>query len=205
MRRTLFLILAFLLPVFSQTNNAPSVRGIITASAYGGFHAAAPGSLVEIYGSNLAGTTRGWTNNDFMGPSAPTTLDGVTVAVGGVAAYISYVSPAQINIQVPDGVASGTASVVVSYQGQSSTPAQPTISLTEPGFYAAPAFSVNGRQYVGALHSTTGAFVNGGNIPGVPAAPAQPGETLIFYGTGFGPVQGGAAGITAPAQTTLAN
>ena len=177
---------------------------IITASAYGGFSAAAPGSFVEIYGSNLAGTARDWTTNDFTGPNAPTSLDGVTVTVGGTAAYIAYVSPAQVNIQIPDGVPSGPANIVLSYQRQSSAPAQFTINSTEPGFYAPTNLNVNGKQYIGAVHSATGALVNGGNIPGLPTAPAQPGETLIFYGTGFGPVQGGSdAGKTAPAQTSL--
>ena len=38
--------------------------GIVTASGFGGFPAATSGSFVEIYGSNLAGTTRGWTAGD---------------------------------------------------------------------------------------------------------------------------------------------
>src|SRR5947208_892121 len=39
---------------------------------------------------------------------------------------------------------------------------------------------------------------------GSPMAPANPGERLILYGTGFGPVQGGTnTGKIAPPQTTL--
>jgi uncharacterized protein (TIGR03437 family) len=204
--RSAFVALIFLAPAFPQITTGPSVTGVITPSAYGGFHAAAVGSFVEIYGSNLAGTTRGWTTSDFNGPNAPTSLDGVSVTVGGTAAFISYVSPAQVNIQVPSGVPNGATRVVVSYKSQSSTAATLTINAQEPGFLAPASFNVNGKQYVAAIHSTTGAYVNGGNIPGIPTAPAAPGETLILYGTGFGPVQGGSdTGTLAPAQTTLSN
>lgn len=52
------LTLLFLAMAFSQINR-PVVDAIVTASALGGYvSAAAPGSYVESYGSNLAGTTR---------------------------------------------------------------------------------------------------------------------------------------------------
>ena len=117
MKRIATLILA-LIPAFSQTATGPILNGIITANAYGGFSAAASGSFVEIYGASLSGTTRGWTTNDFNGPTAPTSLDGVTVTVAGTAAYINYVSPGQVNIQIPDGVPNGPADVVLSYRGR---------------------------------------------------------------------------------------
>jgi uncharacterized protein (TIGR03437 family) len=193
-------------PADFQTAGVPTVNGIVTASAFGGFNGAAPGSFIEIYGSSLAGTARGWASGDFSGPNAPASLDGVSVQVGGIAVYVNYVSPGQVNIQVPDGVPNGPADVVVSYQGQAGKAVTLNINTLEPGFYAPANFKVNGRQYVAALHSATGAFVNGGNIPGVPPSPATGGETLILNGTGFGPVEGGAdAGKLAPAQTALTN
>jgi hypothetical protein len=43
-----------------QTSSAsPSMTAVVSASAFGGFSSAAPGSWVEIYGSNLAPDTRG--------------------------------------------------------------------------------------------------------------------------------------------------
>jgi len=91
----------------------PAIRsagGVATASAFGGARAAAPRTRVEIYGTNLAATTRSWAGGDFAGVNAPTGLDGTTVHIGGRAAYISYVSPTQINGQVPAGVpAAGTS------------------------------------------------------------------------------------------------
>jgi hypothetical protein len=59
-----------------QGSIIPLVSGVISASAFGGFSSVAPGSWIEIYGSNLALDTRGWTGSDFQGNTAPTSLDG---------------------------------------------------------------------------------------------------------------------------------
>ena len=192
--------------VFAQNMNPPVINSIITASAFGGYAgAAAPGSYVEIYGSNLAGTTRLWSDADFSGASAPTALDMVSVTVNGAKAYISYVSPTQVNVEIPDGIDNGPASVILTYAGRASAPATLTISAQKPGLLAPASFNVAGKQYLAAVHSATGAFVSGGNITGVAPAPATSGETLILYGTGFGPVIGTAvAGQIANGLTKLA-
>ena len=53
-----------------------------------------PGSWVSIYGTNLSRTVAKWTGN------FPTELGGVTVRIDGKLAYLAYVSPTQINLQV---------------------------------------------------------------------------------------------------------
>jgi uncharacterized protein (TIGR03437 family) len=193
----------------TQVQAVPTIakNGIVTASAFGSYvGAAAPGSYVEIYGQYLAGTTRGWTSSDFTGNKAPTSLDGVSVMLNGVPAYVNYVSPTQVNIQVPDSIPTGTVSLVVNFEGTTGPAGNLQINSQEPGLLAPANFKVGTRQYVAALHATTNAFVSSGNIPGIPAAPAVPGETLIFYGTGFGPiVNGSVAGVIASGQSTLAN
>lgn len=182
---------------FAQT---PAISGITTASAFGGYAGvASPGSWVEIYGSNLAGTTRPWAASDFNGPAAPTSLDGVSVAVGGTPAFVSYISPTQVNAEIPDSVATGNASVVVSYNSQASAPASLAIKALEPGLFAPASFKIGGTQYVEAFHSATGDFVSS-------SEPATPGETLVFYGIGFGPVVPGVvAGEIASGQSSLEN
>jgi uncharacterized protein (TIGR03437 family) len=174
----------------TQLDPAPAIRanGIVGASSFGAFPAAAPGSYVEIYGTDLAGTTREWAGGDFTDGNAPTSLDGVTVTVGGQPAFINFVSPAQVNAQVPAGVSPGTANVVVAYKGQQSAAAPLTIKTLAGGLLAPPTFQVDGKQYVVALHASSGAFVSNGAIPNAPAAPAERGETLILYGLGFGAV-----------------
>jgi uncharacterized protein (TIGR03437 family) len=190
-----------------QATPAISTNGILSASAFGGYvGTAAPGSYVEIYGKNLAGTTRGWGASDFIGNKAPTSLDGVTVTLNGIPAYVNYVSPGQVNIQVPDNVPVGTATVIVAFQGVSSTAGTLTINAQQPGLQAPASFKVGTRQYAVAVHAANNTFVSSGNIPGIPAAPAVSGETLIFYGTGFGPVNDTiVGGQIASGQSTLTN
>ncbi len=161
---------------------------------------------MEIYGSNLAGSTRGWTTRAFTGSSAPTSLDGVSVTVNGTPAYVSYVSPTQVHVEIPDGILAGTASVVLSYRGQPSSSSPLTINALEPGLLAPGAFNISGTQYVAAVHSATGVFVTNGKIAGLAAAPTTPGETLTLYGVGFGPItQGRIAGQIASGQSALVN
>lgn len=168
---------------------AISSNGIVQASAFGGGAKAAPGSYIEIYGSALAGTTRGWTDADFSGSVAPITLDQVQATVGGVRAFVNFVSPTQINVQVPEGVASGdSVPVIITFNGVATPAATIAIREFNGGLLAPASFKVDDKQYVVAVHSSTGKFVSGGNIRDVDAAPAVPGETLTFYGTGFGPI-----------------
>lgn len=180
-------------------------NGVIAASDFGGTSTAAVGSFIEIYGTNLAGTTRMWRGSDFNKGKAPTTLDGVTATVGGKPAYMSFVSAGQVNVQVPSGVSTGgSVAVVVNYKSQATAPATLTIEPLAGAIFAPAAFKVNGKQYVGAYH-VNGTPITNGNIHGLPAAPAVPGETVQFYGLGFGPVTSGApiTGQLATGQTKL--
>jgi len=168
---------------------AISPDGVVFASNFGGGAKAAAGSYIEIYGSGLSAATRGWTDADFLGSVAPITLESVQVTVGGIRAFVNYVSPAQVNVQVPEGVTAGDAvPVVLSYNGIATAAANIAIREYAGGLLAPPSFKVGDIQYVAALHSATGKFVSGGNIPNVDTAPAVPGETLLFYGLGFGPI-----------------
>ncbi len=90
---------------FDPTPSISEPTGVISASNYGGFTSIAPATWIEIYGVNLA-NTRGyvWGSSDFNGNQAPDALQGTTVTVGGIPAFIDYVSPGQVNAQVPSGV-----------------------------------------------------------------------------------------------------
>ncbi len=168
----------------------PSIasNGVIMASAFGGYRTAAPGAFIEIYGSNLAGTTRGWSASDFVNGAAPTMLDNVSVTIGGVPAYVSYVSPAQVNVEIPDGAPlGGVDAVVLTYNAQPSVASQILVTNLQGGILAPASFNVNGKQYVAAFHADN-SFVTNGTVPGVQGTPAKAGETIVIYGLGFGPV-----------------
>jgi uncharacterized protein (TIGR03437 family) len=178
-----------------MTPTAPAVasRGVISASGFGAFNAIAPGSWIEIYGTNLALDSRLWDNLDFQGNNAPTSLDGVTVTIGGQAAYIDYISGGQVNAQVPFNVSAGPQPVVVKNAAGTSASYTVTVNPTQPGLFAPPYFNVGGIQYAGAV------LLNGvsnvvtyalppGAVPGYTSQRATPGQTIVLYGVGFGTV-----------------
>ena len=188
-----------------DTTPAVLDNGIISASGYGALPFAAAGSYIEIYGSYLAGSTRAWSTADFHDGDAPTALSNVSVTVDGRPAYVYSISPGQVNVQVPAGVTVNTSvPVVVTYSGQSSAPAALAIKETAGGLLAPASFKVGGKQYVTAIHNSGGAFVSNGTIPNIASAPARPGEILLFFGVGFGPVTPGpSAGRVATGQPTI--
>jgi uncharacterized protein (TIGR03437 family) len=170
---------------------APSIGSVVSASSYGGFKSVSPGSFVEIYGTNLAPDTRGWTKADFTGNEAPTSLDGVEVMVAGQKAFVNYIvaSPGQVNVELPSNIPTGTQQITVMNKNGTSMPFNVTVNATEPGLLAPASFMVGGKQYVVAFHSDNVTYVlPEGAIAGIPSLPAKPGETVVMYGNGFGPV-----------------
>ncbi len=173
---------------------APVIRtsppGVISASEYGAFSAIAPGSWIEIYGSNL-GTTLGrvWGGSDFTGDQAPTSLAGTSVTVGGKAAFVNFVSPGQINVQVPSGVATGSQPVIVTTAGGISLASNVTVNPVQPGLLAPSVFKLAAGQYAVALLPDGRTFIlPAGTTTAVPTARAKPGDVIMLYGVGFGPV-----------------
>ena len=169
--------------------------GVVSASAFGGFTAIAPGSWIEIYGSNLAPNTNNWTSTEFNNGVAPTSLGGVSVSIGGAPAFIDYVSPGQIDALVPSNAPTGAQELTVTTANGVSDGFGIIVNQTEPGLLA-PFAPIGGKQYVGAL-LPDGTFALPANaVSGVATRPAMVGETLTIYGVGFGPVSPGfSAGI----------
>ncbi|MFN7921609.1 MAG: hypothetical protein U0Q16_16025 [Bryobacteraceae bacterium] len=169
----------------------PVIRqnGVQSAGAFGGFSSVAPGSWIEIFGSNLANSTRPWAGSDFNGTTAPTALDGTRVTIGGQPAFIAYISPTQVNAQVPTGINQGPQQLVVTTPQGSSAAHVLSVNSVQPGLLAPSSFAVAGRQQAVALFPDGGTYVlPPGSIPGVPSKRAQPGDTITLYGVGFGPV-----------------
>lgn len=179
--------------------------GIVSASSFGGFTSIAPGSWIEIYGSDLAAATRTWASSDFVNNIAPTLLGGVSVSIGGQAAFIDYVSASQIDAQVPSNAPTGVVPVTVTNGNGTSDQFFLNVNATEPGLLAPASFVVGGKQYVAALFSDGQTFaLPTGAISGVPSRPAVPGDMLTIYGVGFGPVTNGfTAGAIVTAQNSL--
>jgi uncharacterized protein (TIGR03437 family) len=159
--------------VVAGSQPAPVINGVVSAASFQ--PGLASGTWMSIFGTNLSTSTYTWQTSDFVNGLLPTSLQGVSVTINGVAAYVAYISPTQINLLAPDDATIGTVQVQVTAARQSSN------TLSAPKTLFAPAFFTLGNgAYVAALHADYSPV-------GAPGQPARPGETILLYGTGFGP------------------
>jgi len=156
----------------STPGGAPAARvSVANAAGSGPLAGVAAGSLASIFGANLASDTA-------AAPVSPLahTLAGVTAHIGDRILPLQFVSPTQINLQIPPDLAPGDRTVTLSSPGMADVSADFTVVRNAPGLFPA---VVDGQIYALVLHPD-GTQVTAG-------APAQPGELLTAYGTGFGP------------------
>ncbi len=158
-----------------------AIRAIVNAAS--GSASVAPGAWASIYGDNLSNTSSSgqvWTAKDFNGVFLPTLLAGTSVQIDGRAAALAFVSPGQLNVQVPDGGNYGNVVVKVSspYGIASGTASVQPIA---PALFTVPA---GGVTYAAAVGADSLSIAPPEQIPG--ARLARPGETLQLFGTGFG-------------------
>jgi uncharacterized protein (TIGR03437 family) len=176
---------------FTLTPGAPAAPPTIRTAqpvlqAFLGGERMSPGTWVEIYGTNLSTTTREWAGSDFQGDNAPTVLDGVRVNIDNKPAFVRFISPNQINVQVGD-IGTGPVTVEVVNAGGSARTTV-TSAKVSPALLTTPVFNVGGKQYIAALHTDFRTYVGRENlIQGVPFRPGKPGETIIVFAVGCGP------------------
>lgn len=167
------------------TRPSVSSQGVAMPSSFGGSRTLAPQSWIEIFGQGLGAGRRDWSGLIDNGV-APTTMDGVSVSIGGRPAALSYISGDQVNAQVPDGLGAGPAPLIVRNAAGESAPVTVEIAPMVPSWLAPPQFRVNGRQYLAAFHAD-GTLAGPANlIAGVAFRAAAPGDRLLLYGLGFG-------------------
>jgi uncharacterized protein (TIGR03437 family) len=144
-----------------------------------------PGEWASIYGTNLASSTATWSGN------FPTSLGGTSVTIDGKAAYLSFVSSGQIDLQVPDDPATGPVPVVVT-TGSGSVTSSVTLGKFGPAFFLLDAKHVAGiilrsdgtGAYGGGTYDVVGPT---GTSLGYPTVAAKAGDIVELFGTGFGP------------------
>jgi len=166
----------------------PNAMPIITAvNTAGGFPDIAQNSWTEIKGVNLAPAGVGagitWSNApELAAGMMPTQLGGVSATVNGKPAYIYYVSATQINALTPLDDTLGPVSIVVTSGTNSSPPSTATLRAAAPSFLL-----LGSTQYDAAEHID---FTLLGPVaisaPGYSFTPAQKGETVSLFATGFG-------------------
>ena len=177
--------------ISAAASAGPAITSV--TNAFGDSSTIAPNTWVIVKGTGLAtGAARIWQGSDFVNNQLPVQLDGVNVKLNGLNAYVWYVSPTQLNILTPPNLGAGPVQVTVTAGGTTSAAfaiqAAP-VSLSLFVFGAGP--------YATAIHAS-GAFLGPTALyPGL-TTPAQPGESIILYGNGFGPTSVGvvAGGVT---------
>jgi uncharacterized protein (TIGR03437 family) len=161
-----------------------SFGGIVNNASYGlgsDGSSVAPGSIVAIFGSNLTDGSSCLppTCNPVFGSNGRlnTTMAGAQVTVSGTPVPIFYATPTQLGIQIPFELAGTLAQVMVSVAGRSSTAATANVTTVAPGIFT---YTADGKGS-GAITHVDGSAVT-------TQSPAQPGELVILYVTGLGPV-----------------
>jgi uncharacterized protein (TIGR03437 family) len=177
--------------VFNVAAPLPAVSPAGIVNAASSSRSIAPGSLISIYGSNLAKV-----DSSASVVPLPVSLNGTSVSINGRPAPLLFVSRSQINALVPFEALSGDARMVVAVNGQESSPAAFDVIPTAPGI-----FTVLGENHALAVNVTDG-------TPNSSGHPAQPGEYVTIFLTGQGlldnPVATGAAAGTSPLSRPLA-
>ncbi len=171
------------------SNNASGQNGIV------------PEGWVSVYGSNFTGGTftDDWSNSIVNG-QLPTSLDGVKVSMGGKPAYVYFISPTQINVQAPDEGVGSMAVTVTTAAGTSAAFTANAVQLQPALYQYAPTKYAIATRYPDNAYIGNPSAVNG-------TVSAKPGDVLILWCTGLGPVNpavpaGIVPNVTAPAAVT---
>jgi uncharacterized protein (TIGR03437 family) len=160
-------------------SNGPIINpssGVVSAASFQPGLAA--NSWITVLGSNLSTKTDTWASAIQNGV-LPQSLDGVTVTVGQQPAYIAYVSPGRINVLAPN-VSAGEVSVTVSNQSGTSAPIAAVAQVLQPAFF-------QWGNYAVATGTDYSLIVKSGTFRGLATIPAKPSDTIVLWGTGFGP------------------
>jgi uncharacterized protein (TIGR03437 family) len=183
---------------FADTGN--NVIRVLTAASGGGVTNAgsfaskvSPGALASFFGAGFGNLTQ-QADLGLVSNALPTVLGGISVTVNGTAAPLLFVSPGQINFQIPwktTANSSGNAVVAVLVNGGSVTAAQIPLQTAAPGLFT------NGSAAI--VQNSQDYSVNDANHP------AAAGSTIIAYLTGSGPVSPAAADGTPTPNTPLTN
>ena len=161
---------------YSQT---PIITGAVNGASFAQNQPISPGSLVSLVGTGLA-TSTAIASTDPL----PDSIAGVSVTFSGISAPLQFVSPDQINLQVPWDVQPGDTDIVVTVSGQASAAFRAQVEWASPGIFTMPSGS---RQAV-AINPDGSIVAEYGSIPGVLTRPARVGEIVMILGTGLGPV-----------------
>jgi uncharacterized protein (TIGR03437 family) len=154
---------------------SPFISAVVNASNYEGTNLAAPGEIIQIFGTAVGAGTLVQATFDSNG-SLPTSLAGTQVLVDGAPAPLLYNSAGVTAAIVPFAVETQDISTLqVSVNGVASNPYILQIRPTVPGIFTND-----------ATGSGQGAILNQDYSRNSPSNPAKKGTVVAVYTTGFG-------------------
>jgi uncharacterized protein (TIGR03437 family) len=165
-----FVPTAYGIGVYGESAPKPVVVGIADGASFSA-DALAPGSLISIFGTGLAATTAG-----AQSVPLPLSIDDVAVTINGIRAPVLYVSPQQLNVQIPQEVAAGPTKLMVQTLGQVSNTVDITLKPAAPALFIDPLGQAAALDPDGSSNSAQ--------------SPAPPGSVVSFFFTGLGPISG---------------
>lgn len=113
----------------AKTTQAANNGGATVVNGASYQQTVAPGAIVSLFGDNLAGTTQALT-----GATLPSSTPDVTVYFNNIPAPLFYVSPKQINAQVPYGLGNGNVTVTVK-RANSAASSTVQVNAAAPGIF----------------------------------------------------------------------
>ena len=168
--------------LFASIQAAPSFQttGVVNGASFIA-GPIAPNTWISIKGNGLSATTGNW---QVTGGTLPTEVNGAGVTINGTAVPVSFVSNTQANFLVPSTTPIGPAQIQTTNNGLTSGAVAVNVDPLAPGFFTLGANATSGNLYIAAEHVD-------GTLIGPPAkiknaTPAEPGETIMLFGTGFG-------------------
>jgi uncharacterized protein (TIGR03437 family) len=172
-----------------------ALQGVVSAAGGQRFVPIAPGSIISIYGNNLAGNAMPATSKPL-----PSQLVDTTVFMAGLALPLYYVSGTQVNAQVPFEIEPNATYQLLVLRGNTvSLPVGVDVAPAQPAVFTDTLVAPN----QGVI------FVVRGNeqFEAKPASPASPGDTIMMFCAGLGAVtptvtDGAAAGANPPSSTS---
>jgi len=152
--------------------SAPTLTsgGFLNAADY--TQAFAPGMIISAFGGSMASS-----NSSATGFPLPTVVNGASIEVNGEPIPLFFVSPNQINGQLPFGI-SGQVKVVIRNAAGVTTPQTITVLPTAPRLFTK---TQDGKGEAVVFHSTDFSLVTS-------TSPARSNETVIIFLTGLGTV-----------------
>ena len=166
-----------------------SAGGVVLASGTPLVNRISPNAIISVFGQDFAGTRTLNPVIDADGGIA-VNLAATCLEIGGKRAPLFYVGPTQINAQVPHDLAPGEAALTVirgcgTANEQRSAAASATVAAVSPAFFNVLS-NLDGRNPLVALHGGGGSGLAGAPDLGAAFTPAEPGEFVTLFGTGFG-------------------